>query len=57
MWFGYVRVYGNPDESVAHKRVILREEPHLVNVPAAIPLPSVLDLGIKPPMLSPILVS
>ena len=30
LWFGYVRVYANPDEPVARKRVILREELHPV---------------------------
>jgi DNA invertase Pin-like site-specific DNA recombinase len=34
LWFGYVRVYANPDEPVARKRVILREELHPVNAPA-----------------------
>jgi site-specific DNA recombinase len=34
LWFGYIRVYANPDEPVARKRVILREELHPVNAPA-----------------------
>jgi hypothetical protein len=34
LWFGYVRVYVNPDEPVHRKRVILREELHPVNAPA-----------------------
>ena len=33
-WFGYIRVYANPDEPVARKRVILRENLHPVNAPA-----------------------
>ena len=33
-WFGYVRVYANPDEPVPRKRVILREELHPVSAPA-----------------------
>jgi site-specific DNA recombinase len=31
LWFGYVRIYANPDEPVHRKRVILREELHPVN--------------------------
>ena len=34
LWFGYVRVYANPDEPIHRKRVILREELHPVNAPA-----------------------
>ncbi|MGH3211223.1 MAG: recombinase family protein [Trebonia sp.] len=34
LWFGYVRAYANPDEPMARKRVILREELHPVNAPA-----------------------
>jgi site-specific DNA recombinase len=33
LWFGYVRVYANPDDP-PRKRVILREELHPVNAPA-----------------------
>ena len=28
LWFGYVRVYANPDETITRKRVILREDLH-----------------------------
>jgi site-specific DNA recombinase len=34
LWFGYVRVYANPDETNTRKRVILREDLHPVNAPA-----------------------
>lgn len=34
LWFGYVRVFANPDEPVHRKRVILREELHPVNASA-----------------------
>jgi DNA invertase Pin-like site-specific DNA recombinase len=30
-WFGYLRVYANPDEANTRKRVILREDLHAVN--------------------------
>jgi site-specific DNA recombinase len=33
-WFGYLRVYANPDEPVPRRRVILREELHPVDAPA-----------------------
>jgi DNA invertase Pin-like site-specific DNA recombinase len=33
-WFGYVRVYGNANEPVPRKRVILREDLHPVNASA-----------------------
>lgn len=33
-WFGYVRVYANPDEPNRRRRVILREDLHPVNAPA-----------------------
>jgi DNA invertase Pin-like site-specific DNA recombinase len=34
LWFGYVRVYANPDETNTRKRVIVREDLHPVNAPA-----------------------
>jgi site-specific DNA recombinase len=33
-WFGYLRMYANPDEPVPRGRVILREELHPVDAPA-----------------------
>ena len=52
LWFGYVRVYANPDEPVARKRVILREELHPVNAPAIRDAPSASCGASRPGRLS-----